>query len=261
MMEKLKQRVENLYTGTSPASVRLRYGLILFDLATVIYFIVVTPLPHTALTHLINEVLALFIFVDFLCRFWIAPGKWAHLGRIYVIADILVLGSLVLNRFTGIDLSFLRILRGVRLGYSNYLLQDLRRDSRLFREHEDAIVAALNLVIFVFVTTSAVHVFVVQSGGGPKDFEGYVNALYYTVTTLTTTGYGDFTPTSVGGKLFAVGIMVIGVSLFLRLASVIFTPNKVHYPCPSCGLTRHDPDAVHCKHCGGRLKIETRGAG
>jgi voltage-gated potassium channel len=33
----------------------------------------------------------------------------------------------------------------------------------------------------------------------------------------------------------------------------------VHYKCPDCGLTRHDPDAVHCKHCGELLKIETEG--
>ena len=29
----------------------------------------------------------------------------------------------------------------------------------------------------------------------------------------------------------------------------------------ACGLVRHDTDAVHCKHCGHVLKIETGGIG
>ena len=52
----------------------------------------------------------------------------------------------------------------------------------------------------------------------------------------------------------------VDVSYADDLAGTIFTPSKVHHPCPNCGLTRHDPDAVHCKHCGETLKIETKGA-
>ena len=32
------------------------------------------------------------------------------------------------------------------------------------------------------------------------------------------------------------------------------------YECPECGLSRHDPDAVHCKHCGAVVNIPTEGA-
>ncbi len=257
-MNRLKSRVVSLYTGQSQNSVRFRYALILFDLATVVYFIVTTPFPMTPLLKLVNVLLALVILADFLGRLWIAPNRWTHLGRVYVIADVIVLGSLLFDPFLTINLTFLRILRGLRLGQSNYLMQDLRRDSEFFRMHEDALVAALYLMVFVFVTTSGVFELFVEAERG---LAGYIDALYYTVTTLTTTGYGDLTPTTPMGKLFAVGIMVVGVSLFLRLASAIFTPNKVHAPCPTCGLTRHDIDAVHCKHCGGVVKIETKGAG
>ena len=54
--------------------------------------------------------------------------------------------------------------------------------------------------------------------------------------------------------------MIVGVTLFLRLAQVLLRPEKVTYECPTCGLTRHDPDAVHCKHCGETLHIKTEGA-
>jgi voltage-gated potassium channel len=59
--------------------------------------------------------------------------------------------------------------------------------------------------------------------------------------------------------MLSVLIMVLGVALFLRLVQTIFRPAKVIHECPDCGLTRHDPDAVHCKHCGRILHIETEG--
>ena len=81
------------------------------------------------------------------------------------------------------------------------------------------------------------------------------------MTTLTTTGFGDIILTGTEGRLLSVAIMIIGVALFLRLARSIFRPDKVAYTCPDCGLNRHDPDAIHCKHCGRMIKIETDGAG
>jgi voltage-gated potassium channel len=35
----------------------------------------------------------------------------------------------------------------------------------------------------------------------------------------------------------------------------VLHPSKVRYRCPSCGLLRHDRDAVHCKACGELLNI------
>jgi voltage-gated potassium channel len=59
--------------------------------------------------------------------------------------------------------------------------------------------------------------------------------------------------------MLVVVIMVVGVGLFLRLIQTIFRPAKIAFPCPDCGLKRHDPDAVHCKHCGRVLNIPTEG--
>jgi voltage-gated potassium channel len=40
------------------------------------------------------------------------------------------------------------------------------------------------------------------------------------------------------------------------LAQAVFRPGgKVLFPCPQCGLQRHEPDAVHCKACGQVLNI------
>ena len=57
------------------------------------------------------------------------------------------------------------------------------------------------------------------------------------------------------GWLISVAIMIFGVTLFFGLAKAVLRPNKVRFPCPTCGLLRHDPDAVHCKACGQVLNI------
>lgn len=252
----MKQIVEQLYTGQSSTAVLFRYGMMVFDLLTVLYFIIVTPFPPFPMQHALHMGLALVIFLDLASRLWIAPARLHYLCRVYVLADVVVLAALLLNPFVASNLAFLRILRGLRLGHSDYLLKDLRRDWRFFREHEDAIGAGLNLIIFVFVTAAAVFTFFFDVGRGIPE---YVDAIYFTVTTLTTTGYGDITPTEWQGKLVAVAIMIIGVSLFLNLARALFMPNKVNFKCRTCGLSRHEPDAIYCKHCGTSVAIETKG--
>jgi voltage-gated potassium channel len=79
------------------------------------------------------------------------------------------------------------------------------------------------------------------------------------VTALTTTGFGDITLPGTSGRMISVAIMIFGVTLFLRLAQVLFRPNKVRHPCHACGLQRHDPDAVHCKACGTLINIPDEG--
>ena len=72
-------------------------------------------------------------------------------------------------------------------------------------------------------------------------------------------GFGDVVLKDTSGRLLSVIIMVVGVALFLRMVQTIFRPAKVHVVCAGCGLSRHDTDAVHCKHCGRLMRIETEG--
>ena len=252
----LQQELRRLYTGDGALSVWFRYALITFDAATIIYFVVTAPMTPTPALILANRLIGVVIICDFSCRLWIADDRFDLLRRVYTIADIVVIASLFVDPFLALDLGFLRILRGLRLVHSDYLLRDLRRDVRVFRRHEAAITALVNLLVFVFFTASAVYTLYFDDKTGAQS---YVDALYFTVATLTTTGYGDITLDAPGGKLLSVFVMVVGVALFARLAIAIFRPQKVRHKCEQCGLLLHDPDSVHCKHCGAVLKIETEG--
>jgi voltage-gated potassium channel len=79
------------------------------------------------------------------------------------------------------------------------------------------------------------------------------------VSALTTTGFGDIVLEGSLGRLIAVVIMIFGVTLFLRLARALLRPHKVRFSCPTCGLQRHEIDAVHCKACGELLNIPDEG--
>ena len=46
-----------------------------------------------------------------------------------------------------------------------------------------------------------------------------VDALYFSVTTLTTVGYGDFSPQTTAGKLFTVVYVLVGVGILLAFLS------------------------------------------
>lgn len=253
----MRDRVRLLYEGRSKRATRFRYALLIFDAVSIVFFLATATMPLGAGLIAADAGIAVIILADFACRLWIAENRLRHLRQVYVIIDVLVLASLVAAPFLGQGWAALRLLRALRLVHSYHLLKDLRRDVRVFRLHEDAIVAAVNLLVFIFAMTALV---LVLRGGQEPGLNTYVDALYFTVTTLTTTGYGDILMTTGTGRLLAVGIMVVGVGLFLRLARAIFLPAKVRQKCEGCGLLRHDPDAIHCKHCGREIKIETEGS-
>jgi len=253
---RFKSGIALLYTGRSRTATLFRYALIFFDLSTITFFIVTAPLTTTPEILIIDLVVGGLILLDFLARLWIAPNKVRMLRQIYTLADVLVILSLLLAPLISHNLTFLRVLRTLRLLHSYHVLRDLRGENAFFRRNEDVIVSSVNLLVFVFFITALV--FVLQFDVNP-DITGYVDALYFTVATLTTTGFGDVTLKGDVGRLLAVFIMIVGVALFLRLVQTIFRAQKTRYSCTRCGLTRHEPDAVHCKHCGEIIRIETDG--
>ena len=48
-----------------------------------------------------------------------------------------------------------------------------------------------------------------------------LDSLYFSIVTLTTVGYGDFSPTTTAGKLFAIIYMIFGLSMIAASISVL----------------------------------------
>ncbi len=256
-MDTVKRRLELLYEGRSQIALLFRFCLLVFDLLTISLFLVLTFVDENARWVVyVDLVVAAVLTFDYVARFWIATRKVSHFFHFANLADLIVIGSLIAHAFVE-NLAFLRVLRALRLLRSYHVLGMLRRRHAWVRRNEDVLVSSLNLIVFIFVVTAVVYV--TQDDINPE-ITTYVDALYFTIATLTTTGFGDITLRGDAGKLIAVLIMVFGISLFIRLVQTVFRPARVKYRCKECGLNRHDPDAVHCKHCGEVLNIPTEGA-
>jgi voltage-gated potassium channel len=254
-LDRLKLRLDELYEGRSRRAVRFRYALLAFDIATIALFLVQATLPVTTAIIVLDLIIAFLLSLDFAARLFIAPDRRKHLLHPITITDALVIVSLLAPLLLE-NLGFLRVLRALRLLRSYRVLADLRRDVPFFRKNEEIIQSVLNLALFIFIVTAVVYV--AQHERNPE-INTYLDALYFTVTTLTTTGFGDVTLVGVDGRLLAIAIMVLGVGLFIRLVQTCLRPAKVNHRCPDCGLLRHEPDAVHCKHCGRVLAIDSEG--
>jgi voltage-gated potassium channel len=255
-LPRLRRMLRDLYEGSTERSVRFRYALLVFDIVTVLFIIATSFLPSTDTTDFIDIVFGLLILADFAARLSISRRPLRQFSKFSTWTDIVAIVSF-LAPLAGEALGFLRILRTLRLLRDYQVLARLRSDFGFFKRNEEVIFAITNLGVFIFIMTAVVYE--TQKFRNPQ-IHNYADALYFTVTALTTTGFGDITLPGTTGRLITVVIMIFGVTLFFNLAKALIAPSKVRFPCPTCGLQRHDIDAVHCKACGTILNIPDEGA-
>ena len=256
-MTRIRDFCRDFFYGNTELASRARYIMLIVDISIVLYFIVTTFLPLYDWIVFVDQIIGVILIVELAGRVIADSDRFALLSRPLVLLDVVVIISLFLPDVLG-NFAFLRVIRAIRVFRSYYVTRQLRKQFRFFARNDEVIFSALNLLVFIFVVTA--FVFVLQHGVNP-DIANYIDALYYTITTLTTTGFGDVILVGSKGRMLAIVVMIVGISLFIRLVQTIFRPNKVRYECPQCGLMRHDLDAVHCKHCGHELHIRTEGAG
>jgi voltage-gated potassium channel len=230
---------------------RAVYGLLALDLAALAWVIVESFLPRGPAVFAVDLFFGLALAAELGLRLRRSASARRALLRPSGLLDLVTVAAfLVAPFFPG--WGFLRSLRTLRLLRSARLVAQLRHDLPLFRRNQDAFVAAADLAVFIVVMTGIVHA--TQHQTNPH-IGNFADALYFTVTALTTTGFGDITLPGTTGRMISVVIMLAGVTLFLRLAQALFRPAKVRFRCEACGLGRHEPDAVHCKACGALLNI------
>ena len=253
---RLRARLRYLYHGSQPAAVRFRLAVIAIDLLIIAFFLA-APILHEAgvVFYVIDYLVAAVLALDLAARAYAHTDIKAWLKKPTTWIDLFILATLLFPAWL-YNFGFLRLLRIWTLLDSEFFWRTVGRrydDTRV----EEITRALAALVTFVFVVTGFVYA---TFAGSHPGISGYLDALYFTIATLTTTGFGDITLPGNWGRVLSIVVMLAGITLFLRLAQTLMRPHKVRFPCERCGLQKHDPDAVHCKACGNPLCIPDEGS-
>lgn len=170
------------------------------------------------------ELFSVGIFsIEYALRLWHcgaapeATGRALRLRLRYVFSlpgmvDLLAILPFYLGMFINADLRFLRVLRLMRIlkltRYSpalGLLLNAIRREKHAF-------VAAVYLLSIALIV-AACGIYLCERQAQPQDFGSIPAAIWWAIATLTTVGYGDVTPVTIGGKVFGAAVMIVGVGM------------------------------------------------
>jgi voltage-gated potassium channel len=76
-----------------------------------------------------------------------------------------------------------------------------------------AITVKVVLTSILLAYIAAVQITITERGVEGSNIKGFSDGIWWAVTTVTTVGYGDRFPTTSLGRLLAVGLMLVGISL------------------------------------------------
>ncbi len=256
MASRMKAFLTGLYFGRSPGAVPFRYGLLGLDLLAILSFILASLVRHASLPaeysgYLLDfeRSIGLLLLLDLGLRLWISGNKLRFLKRFSTLIDGMIVVTLLTPGI--VNMGFLRIFRSVDMlrsvhahGHIHYSYKESSTTDVIFAR-------SLHLVAFVIVMAEVVYGAQVDVN---EHINSYTDALYFTLMTLTTTGFGDITLVGEGGRWLTIGLMVLGVSLFLRLIKAVWTTPRLSIKCPKCGFDRHELEASYCSRCGASVK-------
>ncbi len=177
---------------------------------------VVLPLSPEAAQMLdyADTIVCVFFLVDFIVQLARAEDRWRYFrtwGWLDLVSSIPLIGVLRIGRIARVA-RLLRVLRGVRAA---------RAMTTLFleqRAQSGILAAGLIAVVLIIVASLAVLMFEAGAEGNIRTAE---DALWWSVTTITTVGYGDRYPVTTEGRLIAVFLMAAGIGLFGTLSGFL----------------------------------------
>lgn len=164
-----------------------------------------------------------FFLVEYGLRIHAAERKLDYLFSFWGIIDFLAIVPALIFMSANTEafraVRFLRIVRIVKLGrYSAALVRLQRALAKVVPEF--AVFSFLCLIVF-FIAATGIYFF--EREAQPGAFPSIPAAMWWAVATLTTVGYGDLYPITVGGKLFTSIIVMIGLGLVSVPAGLLAT--------------------------------------
>ncbi len=160
------------------------------------------------------EIFTITIFsIEYLYRIYRAKKKLKFIFSFYGIIDFLAIAPQLIA--PSLDLRALRLLRFLRF---IRLLKLIRYNQAIYRfglalsvAKEEIIISLTGTSVLIFL--SAIGIYYFENPAQPEVFSSVFDALWWSVATFTTVGYGDIYPVTVGGRIFTMLILFLGLGL------------------------------------------------
>jgi voltage-gated potassium channel len=170
--------------------------------------------PQTRVILNSIEIFCVAIFtIEYIARIYVADKKFNFIFSFFGLIDLFAILPFYLS--FGVDLRSLRVLRMFRL----FRLLKLVRYNKAMRHFTKAMLMAKEqIILFMAITLvliyfSAVGIYYFENEAQPEHFSSIFESLWWSIITLTTVGYGDVYPVTMGGRIFTFFILLIGLGI------------------------------------------------
>ncbi|MCM5704285.1 ion transporter [Larsenimonas salina] len=155
-----------------------------------------------------------FFFIDFCLRFKRAESKLGYMkwGWIDLLACIPLMSQFQAARLFRVILIF-RLVRALR---SIKSLVDV-----VFRNRAEGVFVTAASATMLLVAFGAIAMLLIEGPVPESQINTAEEALWWAFVTVTTVGYGDYYPVTLGGRLVAVVVMIGGVGMFGSFAAYV----------------------------------------
>jgi voltage-gated potassium channel len=162
----------------------------------------------------IEEIVVVAVFTaEYALRIAIAPNPWRYIFSFWGIVDLIAVLPFYLG--LGADTRGVRAFRLVRLlrllKLAHYSAAAERMMSALKLVAEELIVFALVAATVTYLCAFGLYYF--EHDAQPEKFASVFHAMWAAAITLTTVGYGDVVPITLGGRIFTMLMLFIAIGV------------------------------------------------
>jgi voltage-gated potassium channel len=267
-----REKTRIIIHGTNTKAGRL-FDLILLGIILLSLFLVIMETVegfnskyHTQLVFL-EWTITIFFTIEYILRVISIDKPIKYIFSFYGIIDFIATLPMYLSIFfpgTSV-LTAVRALRLLRLfkiiNHPHFTTQSVQLKDAINASRGKIIV----FIYFVLICTIIIGSIMYIIEGKESGFTSIPISIYWTIVTLTTVGYGDISPQTPIGQIFASLVMILGYGIIAVPTGIItaeFAKRHIHSDgnqnsfkttCTSCSTVIHNEEALFCHHCGNKL--------
>jgi len=168
------------------------------------------------------EVFSVLIFsIEYLLRLWVSKKPLSYIFSFYGIIDILAI--LPFYMVTFLDLRFLRAFRILRIFRALKVIRynkAIERFGAAFKlVKEEFVLFFACALILIFITSAGIFYF--EHEAQPETFKSIFHSAWWAIVTLTSVGYGDVYPITLGGRIFTFFVLMVGLGIVTVPAGLV----------------------------------------